>query len=305
MTDPNLAQVVTQGLLATLQAVGDHHLLDALEEPSTADELAARLGLSPRALGLVLPVLRAAGLLELRDGRFAASPAPDLAQDTWRRMDAFLRTGEVSAGIDDPSERGGFYEPLVTALGEVFRAAAAELAEQLDDVATVLDVGAGSGVWSLAMAARCAETRVTALDLAEVAGAFTRGAADRGLADRARAVAGDYWTTSFDQGFDRVVLANVLHLESEARAAALIARQAGHLVPGGELVVVDFFGEDGSRQTRVTRAIYALHLGMRTAVGKPHGLAELSAWCAGAGLRQQRLVPLLATDGAMSALVCR
>jgi ubiquinone/menaquinone biosynthesis C-methylase UbiE len=128
----------------------------------------------------------------------------------------------------------------------------------------VLDVGAGSGVWSLAMCARSPGTRVTALDLPAVLPGFLDRAERLGLAERIEAIPGDCHSTELHAAsVDRIVLANILHLESPAHAAALMARIVPALKRGGELVVIDCLAkEGGARET--ARAIYALHLAMRT-----------------------------------------
>jgi len=99
------------------------------------------------------------------------------------------------------------------------------------------------------------------------------------------------------------VLANVLHLEPPAQAAALIRRVASSLVSGGDLVIVEMLG-DGTAAGERARAIYALHLALRTRQGQVHPLAELQAWVEQAGLLPVEVIPLSTPPG-MAALVAR
>src|SRR6185436_6563447 len=102
--------------------------------------------------------------------------------------------------------------------------------------------GAGSGVWSLTMAARHVSARVTAVDFPAVLDTFLSQAAERGLSPRVATLGGDYHHVPFDTGqWSRVVLANVLHLETVDGARALVAKAARAVERGGEVVVVDSF----------------------------------------------------------------
>jgi len=124
------------------------------------------------------------------------------------------------------------------------------------------------------------------------------------LADRTLTLAGDFHLVDLPaQRFDRVVLANVLHLEPPVRAAALIRRVASSLVGGGDLVIVEMLG-DGTAAGERARAIYALHLALRTRQGQVHPLSELQAWVEQAGLLPGEVIQLSTPPG-MRALVAR
>jgi ubiquinone/menaquinone biosynthesis C-methylase UbiE len=182
-------------------------------------------------------------------------------------------------------ERSNSYETLSGTLGRLFEDAAEDLAGKLPPPGDrVLDVGAGSGVWSLAMGARSPKATVIALDLPAVLSAFLHRAGSLGLADRVETIAGDYHSIELPvASFDRIILANVLHLESPADAASLIARTAAALKPAAELIVIDSLVED--EPTRApAHAIYALHLAMRTGQGCLHPRAQVDRWARAAGL---------------------
>src|SRR5204863_4182531 len=133
--------------------------------------------------------------------------------------------------------------------------------------ARVLDIGCGSGVWSLAVAERFPNTHVTGLDLPDVLRVFERRATERGLGDRIETLGGDMHAIAIPGGFDLVIIANVLRLDEPDRAARLVTRAAEALAVGGELVVIDAIG-DASAESERALAIYALHLALRTARGR-------------------------------------
>jgi len=103
----------------------------------------------------------------------------------------------------------------------------------------VLDYGCGVGRWTREIAARGAD--VTAVDFSatmlEEAKARTAAA---GLADRCRFVHSDVSTLALSERFDVILGVTVLqHVLDDARLAHTIERLAGHLAPGGRMILVE------------------------------------------------------------------
>ena len=103
----------------------------------------------------------------------------------------------------------------------------------------LLDVGGGHAAYSAAFCRRYPDLRATVLDLEPAIAVGRELVAEQGLSDRIDFRAGDLGTAEWGEGYDAVLLFNVVHLlEPEAAVAALrSAHQA--LVPGGTLVVLD------------------------------------------------------------------
>jgi SAM-dependent methyltransferase len=296
--------MIAEGVVAAARAATASGLLAALDRPKSAAELARELSLDPRAVALVLGPLCALGMLELRDDRYRRGASDERPDSIWTRLEGFLKTGEVEPYIDGPGQRGAFYAAGVVRLAEVMLPAAGELAEVLRPVSRIVDMGAGAGVWSVAMAEAFSDTEVVGVDLPEVVPAIRAWATKRGVEARIDARAGDYFVTTVEPPVDRLVLGNVLHLESEADAARLVRHCATMLADDGELVIVDFVGGE-SYERRLAQVVYTLHLGARTVVGKPHAVALLRDWCDAAGLEQHQLIELQRAGGALGALIAR
>jgi len=309
----------TVSVVSAAQQTG---LLKALPSgPQTARAHAEKLGLDPRATGLVLDALVALDLAS-RDGDvYDASPrmkelmrpwgrAGNLPENLWGHVPTFLRTGERFARMDGSlAERESMYRDGVTRLGQILEATAQELASKLKEApARVLDTGCGSGVWSLAIAERFPSTHVTGLDLPAVLESFMARARAKGLVDRVATLPGDMYAVELPAGgFDLVVIANVLHLEAPERAAALLARLAPAVAPGGALVVVDAL-TGGTPARERARAMYALNLALRTQGGRVHGPEEVTAWLRAAGLGAVETIELgghATAPGAIGALLAR
>ncbi len=304
------------GVAATLVAAYQVNLLQALLNGyATSSMYAEELGLDPTATERVLEVLTSLGIADCNQGRYGASAAlknldafgpggVDAFGAMWSQVPAFLLRGERFAHMDGPPDaREAAYSGVVSKLALGFAQGARQLAMKIPgNPAHILDVGAGSGIWSLAMAERHAETRVTALDFPNVLQAFRIQAEQMGLSDRIGLLPGNFHAVEIPEDrFDRIVLANVLHLEPSEQAAALIGRVATTLLPGGDLVIVDMLGDRTPVGER-TQAIYALHLALRTREGKVHLLSDLQAWVEQAGLVPEDVIEL-GTPRGMGALV--
>ena len=292
------------GMAAALVAAYQGQLLQALlSDCSTFAAYAGDLNLNPRATKLVPDILVSLGIADCCEGTYTASPAFKNLDDTtpggmaalaalWSRVPEFLLRGERFASMDgSPASREAAYSGIAYQVGQLFADAARELAANLRyQPAHILDVGAGSGIWSLALAERCAETRITALDFPHVLHTFQRRAQEMGLSHHVDTLAGDFHSITIPPArFDCIFLANVLHLEQPHQAASLIRRVKTGLLPGGKLVIVDMIG-DGSPEGERSRAIYALHLALRTEQASPHTLSDLQRWLEEARLVSERVI---------------
>jgi SAM-dependent methyltransferase len=318
---------------ASLIAAHNVGLIDALLAGADSPEGYARtLGLDGRATRLVLNVLLTYGAVELADEQFRASAAlrqvhrehPGgvsidlvlLGHET-----AFLRTGAPKVRMDGSArERDTSFAQLSSGLANLFGPASTELSRRVrrellagqdDDgccsgpCCRILDLGAGSGIWSMALLEEVPGSHLTAVDLPRVAEQLRRGLSARGLARRADVVAGSYFRVSLPRRhFDLVILGNVLHLEPVARARRLIGIAADAVRPGGVLVVIDALAEE-PYETNRRRAMYALSLALRTVDGRTYSAREITGWLADAGLVDVQRFPITGAPSHIDFLSAR
>jgi len=270
------------------------HLLHGEPEPE----------LHPQATLLMGDALIALGIARREQGQLVATEALRQADNAmpgglmalsmlWGHLPTWLRTGEtVFRGVDT----GHVYSHVVGSLGQMFAPAAAELARHVGEVDHILDIGAGSGVWSLTMARTSRHTRVTALDLPQVLPGFS--AAGRDLGDRISTLPGDVREVELPR-VDRVVMGNLLHL-FEAEDAQRILQRAAEVSP--QIVIVDSMS-DGTAQSEVSRAFYALHLAMRRDNSRVHREEVMRGWAAAAGMRVKARLELDPRMRVLTALV--
>ncbi len=161
-------------------------------------------------------------------------------------------------------------------------------------------------MWSLQLAARFSAATVTGQDLPKVLEeSFLPRAAAEGLSERVRTLPGDMQTVALPAAqYDLIVVANVLRLEPAERAARLIARLVPALAPGGALLIIDAIA-GGTPERERARALYALHLAIRSTEGSVHLPATLSGWLAAAGLSDVRAIELPDWAAPTGALLAR
>lgn len=280
-------------------------LTSLIAGPRREADLVEHLSCDARALSLVLGVLEASGWTRREGDRhaLASTEGHDMLGHElwlWRQLDAFAQTG---VALIPESAREAIYPHVVSHLGTRFARDAETLASALEhEPGAILDVGAGSGIWSLAIAARDRASSVTALDLPSTIEVFRRHAEHASMNARIETIAGDYHTVALpERRFSLVILANVVHLETPDRAASLVARSARALAPGGALVIVDAIG-DPPPEHALTVAVYALHLGMRVPGSRVYTRSELEGLARGAELGSHRWIPL---SRGLAALVAR
>jgi ubiquinone/menaquinone biosynthesis C-methylase UbiE len=320
MNATNLMEVL--GISAIVSSALESGLIEALlEGPATAEALALKLSLDPRATPLALDVLVALGFAERKGDTFSVAPdfaqvamrgpgGPALLFSLWRQVPRFLRKGEQYARMDaTPSEREAAYKSVVSGLGRMFegiaKGLAARVSERVARRGAILDVGCGSGIWSLSIAERTPGSRVTGLDLPAVLASFEEKTRELGLAERCSTIPGDMHAAPIPpKAFDLAIIANVLRLEQPPQAAALVRKVASSLVDGGSLLIVDALA-GGTREKDLGRGVYAFHLAMRSNGGRVHPPDEVRAWLRDAGLSSIETLDLEGPAGGHAAMLAR
>ena len=270
----------------------------AVGEGAAATEAALKLGTDPRATEMLLNALVAVGALSKRDAVFhctveskALGPArPGLLHmvhlwDTWSSLSECVKSGRAvrSRGPE------GFPEARTRAFIAAMHARARDSAQEtvrlsgIRDARRMLDVGGGSGAFSIAFAKACPDLRAEILDLGAVVPLAEDYIREAGLQDRVRVRPGDMRTAEFGEGFDLVLLSAVCHMFSEDENRALIQRCAEALVPRGHLVIREFILQE-DRTGPPHAALFALNMLVGTEHGNTYTEGEYRTWMTEAGL---------------------
>lgn len=262
---------------------------------ATPADVAGKCGLQAEPLRLLLDGLCSIGALTC-DGdhysptlvmQFLAGNYRNLSDEYWDHLPQFLQTGVPLAEMDSVEQSADQYEKQVSALAWMMMPAAEAMAQMLGmgqarTSLSILDVGAGSAIWSLSCAKHDPATTVTASDwpvIVEIAAGFAK---QMGLEDRFAAIPGNYHESDLgEEGHDLAIVANVTHIETPDGNRDLFRKIHRALKPGGEIVIVDVMPLQPEGQ--ISAALYALGLGLRTAEGQVHSAEALQQYLGDAG----------------------
>lgn len=296
-----------------LEAAIHFRVFDHLAESSrTLDEVASATGASHRGMRALLDALVGLEILR-RDGeKYALTPESDAFLVSsrpgfqggmfrhvsehllphWLRLNEAVRTGKPDASVNQQSTGGEFFKQFVEDLFPRGYPAAKRLAEELKietsgDAPSVLDLAAGSGVWSIAFAERSPQVQVTAVDWPAVI-PVTRSVTEKhGVTEQYRFVEGDLLEADFGSGHRVATLGHILHSEGEARSRRLLAKVFDALAPGGVIAIAEMVPND-QRTGPAHALIFGANMLVHTDEGDVFTFGEMSAWLREAGFTNPR-----------------
>lgn len=269
------------------------------------DEIAAACNLKVRPTQLLLDAVGATGVVIANgDGSYALSALGQmlcsgsyrhLGDEYWSHLPQFMVSDMPITKMDYVETSEAHYQSQAAILGRMLtpaaQCAARQLRDELPAAAAILDVGAGSAIWSLTLASKLPAATVTASDWPAVLEVAVETAAQFGLQQRLTTIAGNYHEVNFGAAqFDLAIVANVSHLETPANNRQLFAKIYRALKPHGRIVIVDVFA--GQPEGDLNRTLYTLGLALRTAHGRVYDEVELNGMLSASGFGPARLRPL-------------
>jgi SAM-dependent methyltransferase len=164
----------------------------------------------------------------------------------------------------------------------------------------LLDVGGGTGIYSIACLQKNPRLRAVIWDRPEVLKIAAEMARDYAVGDRLECRAGDMFVDPFPAGCDVILLSNVLHDWDVPQCRALLGRCAAALPTGGRVLVHDVFIND-EMDGPLAVALYSGALFYLTE-GRAYSAAEYRTWLSEVGLVVTgEIVPTLAHCGVLTA----
>lgn len=295
------------------------------EQTKSWDALRQELGLAERPTHVLLTALRAFGLLTVAHNEWTLTPLArahllpgtqfdvsaymGLAADSpgIREMVERLRSNQPAGaqpdqagaafifreGLESAMEKEASARHLTLGLAGRARNVAPVLAERypLADAACLLDVGGGSGLYSIAWLQRHPRLRAVVWDRPEVLKVAQELATAEGVADRLECRPGDMFADAPPADCDVVLFSNILHDWDEPECRQLIGRCAAALPPGGRLLIHDAFLND-ALDGPLPLALYSAALFCLTE-GRLYSAAEYREWLVEAGLAPEPPVATL------------
>lgn len=180
---------------------------------------------------------------------------------------------------------------------------APRLAERvpLDRAKLLVDVGGGSGIYSVAYLRKYPNLRAVVWDRTEVLKVAEEFARQYGVADRLECLPGDMFADPLPAGADVVLLSNILHDWDLPECRRLVSRCADALPSGGRLLIHDVFLND-AHDGPLAIALYSASLFSLTE-GRAYSAAEFRQMLSAAGLRPaEEIVPTLIHCGVLEGV---
>lgn len=294
-----------------LFAASELGFFEALADSSaTLDALAARTGLTPRAARISADAMVALGMLE-RDGaqyrnapaaaHFLAGNSPvdlrpllrfwdRISYPAWQTLAQALASGpprEIFMLDDDQQE-------IVSAGIEAVLAGPSHALGEVVDFSAhhrLLDIGGGTGSWTIATARRHPGLQATVLDLPVVAEIARTRVAEARLGDRITVIAGDAMTDDLPAGHDVFLVANLVHYWSPEDNIALLQRARRAAEAGARLLLADFW-TDPTHTEPLHAALMAGEFAVHLRDGDVYSVDEVRDWLPAAGWRFVTHLPL-------------
>ena len=299
-----------------LESAIRHRVFDVLDAgPMTVKQTAAATGASERGLRTIMNVLVGLNFLAKVEGeRYALTPESEaflvstkpafqggILKHTsrqlipkWLDLNEVVATGKPSAAVNQEGGGSEFFKQFVTDIFPMSYPSATTLAKHLafgDSGAKVrvLDLAAGSGVWSIALAQSSKRVVATAVDWAEVLPVTRQTVARFGLADRYNFVSGDLLEADFGKDHNVATLGHILHSEGEARSRKLLRKTFEALAPGGTIAIGEFL-VNADRTGPVGSLFFAANMLVNTENGDTYSFEEIRQWLTEAGFVDARLL---------------
>ena len=291
-------------------------VFDALDQGTkNIDQLLAATGASARGLGMLLNALVGLDLLtKTSDDRFDLTEesarflvrgkptfhgafflmTSGLQLPYWAKLTEIGTTGRPAERINSESDGSRFFLEFVEDIFPIHYPGAQSLATALNVAGaggpiSVLDLAAGSGVWSIALAKQSPHVRVTAVDWAAVIPVTKKVTTREGVADRYRFIEGDLLDADFGSGHAIATAGHIVHSEGEERSRALFKKTYDALAPSGTIAIAEIL-VDADRRGPAPALMFAINMLVHTDQGGTFSLGEITSWLEDAGFESVRTI---------------
>ncbi len=288
----------------------------AVGDGASAKEVAQKTHADARATEMLLNALVSLQLLEKTDGTFSNTPVSKRffregsrenarmgllhVAHIWRRWSRL--TESVRAGTSIPSEDrdDNWVEAFIAAMDRNAkeRAGAVVKAVGTRGIGRMLDLGGGSGAYSIAFAKAIPQMKSEIMDQGEVVPLTQEYINKAGLGDRVTARVGDMLRDPFGENYDLILVSAICHMFSPEENRELFRRTYNALAPKGQIGVQDFILEPSKTAPRAA-ALFSLNMLVGTRAGSSYSEPEYVGWLQNAGFTDVRRVRLPGPSGLM------
>jgi len=283
----------------------DGNVFALLQEGATAQQVAQATGWNTRGTRILLDGLLSIGLVTKSQDLYKNTPEAAICLDpdgpayqghiighmkhltrTWAHLTDAVRAG---AGVieDDGSRSPEELRAFILGMKDISQFSARELLGAIDmsPYTRLLDLGAGPGTYAITFLQAHPHMRATLFDRPPVIDIAREEIAAAGLHDRVDYRTGDMLQSNIGQGYDLVLVSNIIHSFGDADNRALVRKIYDSMAPGGLLIIKDFI-VDNDRTGPAFGLMFALNMLVNTAQGDTYTFEEVAAWTREAGFNE-------------------
>lgn len=300
------ARVLTTSLQLDffLHIANGHHSAAAIAQAAQSSE---------RGTTMLLDVLTSLQLLTKQDGLYHLTPlsAQYLVRTSpkyvgalfeiehmwqaWSHLTEVVRNGKPEGKVEMQETAEQFFPILIKSLHVLNASPAQQLAQILGAAHPglhVLDIGCGSGIWSIPFAEQDKTAHLTMQDFPGVLVHTERFLSQHSVREQSDLLPGDLKVVDYGQErFDLALLGNIVHSEGEESSRHLFLKVCQALKPGGRIAVIDMI-PNTERTGPPPALMFAVNMLVHTEKGSTYTLNEYTEWLTAAGFSQVETVTL-------------
>jgi SAM-dependent methyltransferase/predicted transcriptional regulator len=274
------------------------------ESGSESNQIASKLNLDKHACERLLNALVSLGFLTKKNKvffnteesfTFLSKKSPEYLGGlmhsnhlwtTWSNLTSVVKTG-MSAHPAEINERGE--EWLFSFINAMHDRGKKQAPQQLANIdlsvtKSVLDIGGGSGAYSMEFVSKKPGIEATVFDLPKVIPITKKFIDKEGYSGKIKTYTGDYTTDELPKSFDLVFLSAVIHSNSLEVNQNLIKKCFHSVNNNGKIIIQDWI-MNNSRTHPVSGAIFAINMLVGTEAGDTFTEQEVTEMLTSAGFK--------------------
>lgn len=267
----------------------------------TAAEIAEELNYKTEPLERLMNALTALGFLRKTKGKFynekhsfkfLAESSDEFIHSLKHLVYIWEKWNNLTDKITDEPPENETTEAFINAMHYRARKQASVFPYLIDlkKVNRILDVGGGSGVFSMALMKAKPGIKATLLDLPNVIPIAKSIIEREGFSEYFQFIEESYHTANFGSGYNLIILSAVLHINSAEENKRIIEKCSNALNDGGEIAINEFIlSENGTEP--IDAAIFSINMLVATEKGRSYKFEEISSWLENSGFRNIQLKP--------------